>query len=535
NDTGFDYAPYDSQTTFVLDPMYLSIENMKYIDKPRFEREIKELKERFPAGNKRVDYGVKKAKLGLLRKIFDSRGEFAGDYESFCEKASFWLEDYAVYKVIKDVQEQKNWENWDEKYRARENKEVENIVNERKDDMVFYRWLQFELFEQMKNVKEYCNEKGIYIQGDLPFLVSRDSADVWANRDYFKLGVSSGAPPDMYFAKGQRWGMPPYNWENIRGAGFDYLVEKVKYTENFYDMFRIDHFVGLFRLWTIDLNEPEDTYGLNGKFDPEDESLWKEHGREILEAMTESSLMLPCAEDLGVVPQCSFEILEEFALPGMDVQRWTRDWGETYEFLAPEKYRVNSAAIISSHDMTPFLLWWEKECGTVDAMLVEKKCGENSLDYNEIKSRLFDMEKSTEQRLRFREGIKSTADVNEALEGTGGGAEFIYGMFSETAAEKDMFLDFAGAEKKAGPKEVLKAALVKVNETASVFSINLLQDFLSLGGCFDGWDNEDLRVNTPGSVDEKNWTIVMPLSLEEMIKSGLNAEIQKIHKDSGRR
>ena len=533
NDTGFDFTPYDSQSTFALDPIYLSIENLKYMDRGRFDKEIREIKEKFPAGNKRVDYGIKKAKLDLLRKIFEARGEFSGDYESFCEKAYFWLEDYAAYKVIKDAQEQKNWENWDEKYRNRENKEVENIMSERKDDMVFYRWLQFELFEQMKDVKEYCNKKDIYILGDLPFLVSRDSADVWANRNYFKLGVSSGAPPDMYFAKGQRWGMPPYNWENIRGAGFDYLVEKVKYTENFYDMFRIDHFVGLFRLWTIDLSEPEETYGLNGVFDPEDESLWKEHGREILEVMTENSSMLPCAEDLGVVPQCSFEILEEFALPGMDVQRWTRDWGKTYEFLAPEKYRVNSAAIISSHDMTPFLLWWEKECGTVDAMLVEKLCEEKGLDYGYVKNRLFDPGKSSEKRLRFSGKIKTTEDI-EATLGKGGGAENFYNMFSEAAGEKDMFLKFGGAKKDANPKEVLKSALARVNEAASVFSINLIQDLLCLGDYFNDWDKEDLRVNTPGMVDEKNWTIVMPLSLEQMIDSDLNGEIRKIYKDSGR-
>ncbi|MEZ4689687.1 MAG: 4-alpha-glucanotransferase [Ignavibacteria bacterium] len=77
-------------------------------------------------------------------------------------------------------------------------------------------------------------------------------------------------------------------------------------------MFRIDHFVGLFRIWTIDKNEPEENAGYIGKFDPEEEYYWEGHGRKILEEMNDSSDMLPCAEDLGTVPECSDKVLKEF-------------------------------------------------------------------------------------------------------------------------------------------------------------------------------------------------------------------------------
>ena len=90
-------------------------------------------------------------------------------------------------------------------------------------------------------------------------------------------------------------------------------------------MFRIDHFVGLFRLWTIKADEPHETHGLKGVFDPADESQWKQQGVKILDAMSSASDMLPCAEDLGVVPACSYEVLEDYSIPGMDVQRWMRD------------------------------------------------------------------------------------------------------------------------------------------------------------------------------------------------------------------
>ena len=110
---------------------------------------------------------------------------------------------------------------------------MKDFVKDNENSIVFQKWLQYMIYLQFSGAKQYANSKGIFIQGDLPFLVARDSADVWANQDYFKLDVSSGAPPDMYFAKGQRWGMPTYNWDKIEGRGYDYLKEKVKFAEKF--------------------------------------------------------------------------------------------------------------------------------------------------------------------------------------------------------------------------------------------------------------------------------------------------------------
>jgi len=157
--------------------------------------------------------------------------------------------------------------------------------------------------------------------GDLPFLVSRDSADVWANKNYFKLHLTSGAPPDMYFAMGQKWGMPPYRWEEIEKDKYIYIKEKLKFAANFYNMFRIDHFVGLFRVWTIENNTPEEQASLIGNFDPKNKPLWKKSGEKIIDVMIQNPEMLPCAEDLGTVPDCSNKTLEEYGIPGMDVQR----------------------------------------------------------------------------------------------------------------------------------------------------------------------------------------------------------------------
>ena len=161
--------------------------------------------------------------------------------------------------------------------------------------------------------------------GDIPFLVSKNSADVWAYKNYFKLDLSSGAPPDMYFSNGQRWGMPPYNWTNIAADNYAYIRHRLNYAQNFYNMFRIDHFVGLFRIWTIENKTPEEYGGMAGHFDPENENEWEHHGRTILSEMNQSTDMLPCAEDLGTVPVCSDKILKEFGVTGISVQRWEKN------------------------------------------------------------------------------------------------------------------------------------------------------------------------------------------------------------------
>jgi 4-alpha-glucanotransferase len=290
NDTGFNFTPYDCQSTFALDTMYLSLMKIQGVDPYDFIKDIEKMKAKFEAGKKRVNYKIKGEKLKILWKMFESLEKLPALYEDYVLKNHYWLNDYACYKVLKDLNEQKAWEEWPDKFRLKEDEAMAKLQEKEFEMINFHMWLQWQAALQFEEVKAYANSCGVFIQGDLPFLVSRDSADVWAHQNYFKLDMVSGAPSDMYFAMGQRWGMPPYNWEVIERNGFDYLKEKVKYAENFYDMFRIDHFVGLFRLWSIKAGEPQATFGMNGKFDPPDEKLWKEHGQKILKAMSETRL-----------------------------------------------------------------------------------------------------------------------------------------------------------------------------------------------------------------------------------------------------
>ena len=536
NDVGFDFRPYDAQSTFALDPMYLALDRLTGIDTAPFKKDLKALRKKFPAGKKKVDYRIKGAKLELLWKMFKSAGKQPAEFDRYLADNKFWIEDYALFKVIKDRCGQKDWETWEPKLKSRDEDAIRFFVRDNAESILFHQWMQWQLYQQFRAAKAYAAKKGVLIMGDLPFLVSRDSADVWSHQGYFKLNLSSGAPPDMYFALGQRWGMPVYNWENIARHKYDYLTEKLRYAQNFYDLYRIDHVVGMFRVWTIALSEPPENAGLHGVFDPKDEKVWEEHGRTLLSIMVKNTEMLPCAEDLGVVPPCSNKVLEEMGIPGIEVQRWIRDWGKTYEFKKGEDYRKNAVATVATHDSTSFVMWWKFDAGTADAHLFKRKCEEKHVAFEHVKGQLFDLKKSHHGRLRWKNEIADEHALMKALNLPEDQAKDLAKLYRESYGEKEKFWEYLGmkgkVEEDASP-EFVRRTLEKVCGTASIFTTQLLQDWFALDE-FPECGDWGFRINFPGTLSDKNWSIVMPLSLEEMLKLPINKTIKSINKNAGR-
>jgi len=425
---------------------------------------------------------------------------------------------------------------WPETFKAKDPVAVERFAAENSGEVLFHQWLQWQLFEQFAEMKRYAAENGVCLMGDMPFLVSRDSADVWAKQEYFKLDLSSGAPPDLYFAQGQRWGMPPYNWERIAADGYGYWIRKMQYLENFFGMYRIDHFVGMFRLWTISLSEPAEHAGMNGRFDPPEELLWKEHGKKILDVMVENTNMLPCAEDLGVVPNYSYEVLEEYQIPGSDVQRWIRNWGKDYLFKAGKTNRLNGMAMLSTHDTSPFCAWWENEAGTVDAWYFRKKCQDTHIPFEDIQGMLFEPGGPVHGRLRWRPEIGSAETLLSILRRTKDEAWHLVDAFLSSYNERQLFWHFVGMHGHPGKKvsdEFMRKALETVNAANSVFSLQMLQDWLALGD-YKGRDSWEYRINVPGTVGSDNWSLVAPHSLEAMRDLPINPVIREIVKSSKR-
>ncbi|MBP9733082.1 MAG: 4-alpha-glucanotransferase [Candidatus Omnitrophica bacterium] len=360
-DVGFDFCPYDAVSSFALEPMHLRLDALKGIRPAAYRARIQALREKFPTGGSRVNYEIKAAKLALLWDIFKENNPAESvTFKRFAKRESYWLTDYALYKVIRYLHMEKPWPEWSAELRDRDARALEKIKADHAETLLFHQWLQWQLWEQMRAVRAAAAEKGVYLIGDLPFLVSRHSADVWARPSLFKLDRVAGAPPDYFIQTGQRWGMPPFNWEAIAADDYRYLKEKLRYAQEFYDLYRIDHAIGMFRIWTIRMDEPVENGGKYGSFDPPDERDWEAHGSRILTAILANTRMLPCAEDLGVVPACSNPTLRRFGLPGMDIQRWRRDPKDERRIVPPEEYRTNSIASLSTHDMIPVIRWWRE-------------------------------------------------------------------------------------------------------------------------------------------------------------------------------
>lgn len=540
NEVGSDFSPYNSISTFALEPMYLRLENLRIKNKKKYHHEIKKLKEKFPTGKGRVNYGIKRAKLELLYGIYKHH-HFSKSikYNRFVKDNDYWLKDYALYKFIKDHKNEKAWDKWQKTLKNRDEETLKKLENQNKTKITFYYWLQWQLYEQMSDVKEYAKDNGVLIMGDIPFLVSRDSADTWSHQAFFKMDYEAGAPPDYFFSKGQRWGMPPYDWNNIVKDGFNYIGERLRFAENFYDMFRIDHFIGLLRVWVISKDSPKKRGAKDGKFDPELEYLWGEHGRKLIAMMMEVTDMLPCAEDLGTVPPASYKLLWKNGIPGIEVQRWTKHWDNTFSFIRPDQYRINSVATVSTHDSSTLPVWWKYEAGTIDVSSFNKFCRKHKISSGKIKNKLFDKDHPGKDKLYWKKDIDSLEVLEKVSKLKNEALMEITGMYVSSFAEKEKFwkyIGFYGKMREYPDEEFIEKTMRTINNTASIFSIQLINEYLYLDKkILKDHSSRDDRINSPGLVNDRNWTLQIPLSLEKLKKHPVNNMIKEIMKESERK
>jgi 4-alpha-glucanotransferase len=537
NEVGSTFCPYDSISSFALEPMYISFAMMPQVDTKPLQAKIKALRKAFPCGKKYLDYKIKDEKISLLNELFhlETENDLAG-FDKFRDENAYWVYNYAFFKALKEYHHGSAWYEWEEKYRNRDRTALESFSKEHEERIAFEIWVQWLLYSQFKEVKSYAGKKNVLLKGDLPILVSLDSADAWAHPEFFNLELTAGAPPDMYCEKGQRWGTPTYNLERQSADGYQYLKEKLRYAQNFYDILRIDHVVGLFRIWSIPVQEPQENKGLNGFFDPRDESKWAEHGRKLLALILENTQMLLCAEDLGVVPPVCIVALKEFGIPGNEVQRWVKDWNIKHDFLEPQDYRLFSVSMLSTHDTTNWAAWWENEAGTVDEALFLRKCQERKIDYHSVKDDLFDHKRSRHGRLRWLDSISSVEDLLAVLNRRKEEVMDFIDMYANTYREKEKLwkhLGIPGPMREKADKQIISKILQLTLNSNSIFSVQLLIDWLGITDLLKG-DAYQYRINTPGTVSPQNWSLTLPVSLDELLKDPVCKEIKHMIAKSGR-
>ena len=204
----------------------------------------------------------------------------------------------------------------------------------------------------------------VRVFGDLPFMVSGDSPDVWTRRQEFMLDATVGVPPDAFSDSGQDWGLPPWRWTALQATGFQWIRARARRTAALFDGVRIDHLVGLYRVYVRPTDETQPKV-----FAPPDERTQSLLGATLLGIYLASGVEV-VAEDLGTVPDFVRWSMARLGVPGFKVLRWERAWREAGEpLLDPASYPELSVALSGTHDTEAMTEWWAEAPASLKASL----------------------------------------------------------------------------------------------------------------------------------------------------------------------
>ncbi|MBN1914700.1 MAG: 4-alpha-glucanotransferase [Parachlamydiales bacterium] len=368
NESGSDPSPYNALTSCGLDPIYLSLQQLPYIvQHPELEKKIQAF---HPLTlTPRISYSkVRKLKfsfLSLYYRYFFSEIELDEEYQRFISQNS-WLHEYAFFRVLKDRYGKKTWQQWPPSLRDIPSSKLAEFYKKHASEMNFYYFVQYLAFSQMIAVKKYAESKKVLLIGDIPYLISPHSLDVWTQRRIFDTSHVAGTPPDMFNAYGQKWGFYLFNWEAQKKDHYAWWHQRLNVASSCYHAYRIDHAVGFFRIWAMQLKEDP----VNGKFLPKNPDKWFSEGKKRLMMLIKASLMFPIAEDLGLIPKEVYAILEEFGIPGMKVLRWERT---RYRYKPLSAYSPISMTITGTHDTETLAQWWINHPKEAKMLCNEKK------------------------------------------------------------------------------------------------------------------------------------------------------------------
>jgi len=254
----------------------------------------------------------------------------------YCSNQQFWLDDYALFKVLRENFDDKAWYDWPEQYKHRDSKTIAQARDELLSEINALKWQQFQLYQRWQEIRLKASAKGIFLFGDLPIFVGHDSADVWAHPEWFLLeadgqpNVVTGVPPDYFSETGQRWGNPHYNWETMQADDFVWWKARIHYHLEQFDILRIDHFRGMEAAWMIDAacETAVDGHWQEMPGDALLSSLQKlmTDGDDTTNENTDRHPQLPfVAEDLGIITDKVIALRKKYHLPGMVILQFGFD------------------------------------------------------------------------------------------------------------------------------------------------------------------------------------------------------------------
>ena len=350
--TSYGDSPYQSPSSFAGNPYFIDLEEL-------IEEGLLTKKEcdaiNWGGNSSYVDYeALSIHRLEVLKKAFEKEDlDKKEDFKKFVKENESWLEDYAMFMAIRPCFDYACWTEWAEDIRKRWGYSVDYYRTTYKEDMDFYKYIQYLFDRQWKKLKAYANENGIEIVGDIPIYVSFDSADAWSNPSLFQFDSENnpkavaGCPPDAFSEDGQLWGNPLYDWNQHKNTGYDWWCRRMEHCFKMYDVVRIDHFRGFDEYYSIPANA---TSAKEGHWE-------KGPGMDLFNALKnrlgEKQII---AEDLGLMTPSVEKLLADSEFPGMKVLAFAFDPSGKSGYL-PHNYDRNSVVYTGTHDNETLVQW----------------------------------------------------------------------------------------------------------------------------------------------------------------------------------
>ena len=350
-------SPYSCSSSFAGNPLLISPEMMVIegflrpsdvnISTPLFEG--------------KVDYARVRA---FKEKIFNSayrrfqKTTDREDFDRFVKAQHYWLEDFALFTVIKGVYGGRCWNEWPRALKARRPKALKKFQRRHFSDLERVQFIQYLFLRQWQKLKEYANSKNVDIIGDIPIYVNYDSVEVWRYPSFFKIDSQgdlkfvSGCPPDYFSRVGQRWGNPVYDWDQLKKTKYSWWVNRIAHDLQMFDYLRIDHFRGFSGFWQIPAHEKLAVFG----------SWVRGPGEAFFKVLAKRFKSLPIiAEDLGEITPDVIELMKKFDFPGMRVLLFAFDGNIDNNPHVPANYPVHCVAYSGTHDNNTIQGWYYQE------------------------------------------------------------------------------------------------------------------------------------------------------------------------------
>ena len=496
NDTIASYSekdsyPYSAISSFALNPLYVDVNFLLQQYNIELSHEEKEEIHKLNATSTCDFTAVVNLKLSVIKRVLDAVGtEFLNEKEwkNFYENSYEWLQPYAAFCILRDKNKTAETAIWGE-YSLYNTQSILTLIHPTSKEyssVLFWYFIQYNLHLQLKDAGKYAHQNKVFLKADLPIGIAKNSVDAWVNPELFHMDMQAGAPPDAFSTVGQNWGFPTYNIAKMRVDGFAWFIKRMKSLEHYFDALRIDHVLGLFRIWSVPQNQVDGSMGFfvpaiplskadflytgidfdeqrfcipfitdqilieafgqavndiksiffnghsfkkefdsqqkievyfhkNDKYikykqklfgivsnvillkDPtEDDAyhfrinmqqtatynqfpqpqkttldslynkyffenqneLWKKEGTETLSMLAASTKMLLCAEDLGMVPAFTEQVLSELNILSLQIQQMPKTDKEVFSDTRKAKYPF--VVMPATHDMAPIRLWWEQ-------------------------------------------------------------------------------------------------------------------------------------------------------------------------------